>query len=58
LNDTYHLDVAEAQAEARAQVICREQTAEVPAGGIGVENAADVAAFYGPESMLLIGGDL
>jgi ribulose-bisphosphate carboxylase large chain len=30
----------------------------VPAGGIGVENAAEVAAFYGPESMLLIGGDL
>ena len=30
----------------------------VPAGGIGVDNAAEVAAFYGPDSMLLIGGDL
>ena len=30
----------------------------VPAGGIAVENAAEVASFYGPDSMLLITGSL
>ena len=30
----------------------------VPAGGIRLDNAAEVARFYGPESMLLVGGDL
>jgi ribulose-bisphosphate carboxylase large chain len=30
----------------------------VPAGGIRLEDAGDVARFYGAGSMLLIGGDL
>lgn len=30
----------------------------VPGGGIGVASAAQVAAFYGVDSMLLVGGDL
>ncbi|MBW2267949.1 MAG: ribulose 1,5-bisphosphate carboxylase [Deltaproteobacteria bacterium] len=30
----------------------------VPAGGIRLENVAEAAAFYGRESMLLVGGDL
>lgn len=30
----------------------------VPAGGIAVENAAEVAAFYGRDVMLLVGGNL
>ena len=30
----------------------------VPAGGIRVENAGEVAHFYGHDSMLLVGGDL
>jgi ribulose-bisphosphate carboxylase large chain len=30
----------------------------VPAGGIAVEGAADVARFYGRDTMLLVGGDL
>ena len=30
----------------------------VPAGGIAVENAAEVAAFYGGDVMLLVGGSL
>ena len=30
----------------------------VPAGGIAIENAADVADFYGPDVMLLVGGNL
>lgn len=30
----------------------------VPAGGIRLENAAEVVAFYGPETLLLVGGDL
>jgi hypothetical protein len=30
----------------------------VPGGGIGIENAAEVAGFYGRDSMLLVGGNL
>jgi ribulose-bisphosphate carboxylase large chain len=30
----------------------------VPAGGIAVENAAELVAFYGPDTMLLVGGNL
>jgi ribulose-bisphosphate carboxylase large chain len=30
----------------------------VPAGGIAAENAAEVVAFYGRDSMLLVGGSL
>jgi ribulose-bisphosphate carboxylase large chain len=30
----------------------------VPAGGIALENAAELAEFYGNDSMLLVGGDL
>ena len=30
----------------------------VPAGGIAIENAAEVAAFYGKDVMLLVGGNL
>jgi ribulose-bisphosphate carboxylase large chain len=30
----------------------------VPAGGIEAENAAEVVAFYGRDSMLLVGGSL
>lgn len=33
-------------------------TLPVPAGGIRLDNAAEVARFYGPEAMLLVGGDL
>jgi hypothetical protein len=30
----------------------------VPAGGIRLDSAAEVARFYGPDTMLLIGSDL
>jgi ribulose-bisphosphate carboxylase large chain len=30
----------------------------VPAGGIELDNAADVVSFYGTDCMLLVGGDL